>query len=91
MDTPNKALWIKTGCWHEFKNFSADAVLGAFSSTHYLPGEGNYVMERSVFRGGLEMKSEKGGMKNVGFFYKKLFDFLTFELLDLFLLLQFLR
>ncbi len=50
LDTPNKAIWIKTGCWHEFKNFSSDAVLGAFSSTHYLPGEGNYVMDREVFR-----------------------------------------
>jgi dTDP-4-dehydrorhamnose 3,5-epimerase-like enzyme len=50
LNAPNKALWIKTGCWHEFKDFSENAVLGAFSSTHYLPGDQNYEMDRSVFR-----------------------------------------
>jgi len=49
LNTPNKALLVNTNCWHEFYNFSGDAVLLCFSSTHYTPGEKNYVMDKDQF------------------------------------------
>jgi dTDP-4-dehydrorhamnose 3,5-epimerase-like enzyme len=49
LDDPTTALYVKTNCWHEFTQFSDDAVLLALSSTHYLPGETNYVMDKEKF------------------------------------------
>lgn len=49
LDTKNKALFVGKHCWHEFTNFSSDAVLLCFSSTHYLPGEENYVLDKTEF------------------------------------------
>ncbi len=49
LDVPNKALLVRKGCWHEFKDFSPEAVMLCFSSTHYLPGEENYIMDKQVF------------------------------------------
>ena len=49
LDEPNKGLYVATMCWHEFVNFSEDAVLLCFSSTHYLPGETNYITDRDEF------------------------------------------
>ncbi len=49
LDQKNKALFVKTHCWHEFSNFSPDCVLLCFSSTPYFPGEENYVMDKKVF------------------------------------------
>ena len=45
LDNAKKAIYCGTHCWHEFNSFSNDAVLLAISSTPYLPGERNYVME----------------------------------------------
>ena len=49
LDQKNKALYVQKDCWHEFWNFSPDCVLLCFSSTHYFPGEENYVMEKEAF------------------------------------------
>ncbi len=49
LDHPTKGLHVKTMCWHEFRDFSPDAVLLCFSSTHYLPGEQNYISDREEF------------------------------------------
>ena len=49
LDQPNKALLVRTNCWHEFKDFSSDAVLACFSSTHHMPGEENYVTGKGEF------------------------------------------
>ena len=49
LDQPNKALLVRTGCWHEFQNFSPDAVMACFSSTHHMPGEENYVTDKEEF------------------------------------------
>lgn len=49
LNAQNKALVVKPFCWHEFYDFSDDAVLLCFSSTHYLPGEENYIMDKEAF------------------------------------------
>ena len=49
LDTKTKGVLVKTDCWHELKNFSPDAVVLAFSSTPYLPGESNYLTDKDEF------------------------------------------
>ncbi len=49
LDTKKKGVHVKTGCWHELKNFSPGAVVLALSSTTYLPGESNYMTDKEVF------------------------------------------
>ena len=49
LDHPSKGLYVKTMCWHEFYDFSPDAVLLCFSSTHYLPGAQNYITDHTEF------------------------------------------
>ena len=49
LDAKNKALLVRKDCWHEFYDFSPDAVMLCFSSTHYLPGEENYIMDKETF------------------------------------------
>jgi len=49
LDKPNKGLEVAPFCWHEFYDFSKDAVLLCFSSTHYLPGEENYITDKDTF------------------------------------------
>ena len=49
LDHPQKALLVEKNCWHEFKNFSDGATLLCFSSTHYLPGETNYITDKDLF------------------------------------------
>ena len=48
LDAKNKGLLIRAHCWHEFTNFSKDAVLLAFSSTHY-NGNGEYLEDKENF------------------------------------------
>ncbi len=54
LDSRTKGVLVRTGCWHELQKFSADAVVLAFSSTKYLPGEENYVTDKEVFLKKLE-------------------------------------
>ncbi len=49
LDDPTKAIYVGTKVWHEFDSFSQDAVLLAFSSTHYMPGKENYESEYERF------------------------------------------
>ena len=49
LDAPQKAIFVGKKVWHEFDSFSPDAVLLAFSSTHYLPGKENYESSYQLF------------------------------------------
>ncbi len=49
LDRKNKALLVEKNCWHEFKDFSPEAVMLCFSSTHYLPGTSNYIIDKQTF------------------------------------------
>jgi dTDP-4-dehydrorhamnose 3,5-epimerase-like enzyme len=49
LDSRTKGVYVKKGCWHELRNFSPDAILFAFSSTKYIPGEANYVTDKEKF------------------------------------------
>lgn len=49
MNTQNKALWVKTYCWHEFFDFSPDAIMLCISSVHYTPGAENYITNKDDF------------------------------------------
>ena len=49
LDSQKKGLIVHPHCWHEFYDFSPDAVMLCFSSTHYLPGENNYVSDKDIF------------------------------------------
>lgn len=49
VDSKKKGVFVRTGCWHELKNFSPDAVVLALSSTKYLPGERNYMTDKETF------------------------------------------
>ncbi len=48
LDAKNKGLLIRANCWHEFTDFSDDAVLLAFSSTHY-NGREEYLENKEQF------------------------------------------
>ena len=48
LDAKNKGLLVRANCWHEFTNFSKDAVLLAFSSTHY-NGKDEYLEDKEEF------------------------------------------
>ena len=49
LNNPTQAIFVPVNCWHEFNNFSPDCVLLCFSSVHYLPGENNYITDKSEF------------------------------------------
>ena len=46
---PNIAVHVPKLVWHEFTNFSPDAILLCFSSTNYLPGNQNYITDWDDF------------------------------------------
>ncbi len=48
LDQKNKGLLVHNHCWHEFKNFSDDAVLLCFSSTHFAERDG-YIEDKEKF------------------------------------------
>lgn len=49
LDSPKKGILVPQMCWHEFFDFSPDAVLLCFSSTPYLPGADNYITDKATF------------------------------------------
>lgn len=49
LDTPQKGLYVKTGCWHEFYSFDEKATLLCLSSTNYMPGPENYETDFTDF------------------------------------------
>ena len=58
LDRKNKALLVRADCWHEFHDFSADAVMLCFSSVHYTPGEENYIMNKEEFLQRIENREQ---------------------------------
>lgn len=48
LNEKNKGLYVSALCWHEFKNFSSDAVMLCFSSTHFA-GRGEYIENKKKF------------------------------------------
>lgn len=48
LDAKNKALYVAEYCWHEFTDFSPDAVLLCLSSTHY-SGRDEYIEDKEEF------------------------------------------
>jgi dTDP-4-dehydrorhamnose 3,5-epimerase-like enzyme len=50
LNDANKAIYVGKNTWHEFKNFSDDAILLCLSSVHYMPGEINYELNYEQFK-----------------------------------------
>ena len=50
LNNPQSAIYIGKKVWHEFSDFSEDAVLLALSSVHYMPGEENYEWDYEIFK-----------------------------------------
>ncbi|MFA7209306.1 MAG: FdtA/QdtA family cupin domain-containing protein [Parcubacteria group bacterium] len=49
MEGPTGALYVGPYVWHQFKDFSADAVLLAISSTNYNPDRSDYVEDYAEY------------------------------------------
>lgn len=49
LDSPNIGLLVRKNCWHELHNFAGNTIVMAFSSTKYLPGEKNYIIDKEKF------------------------------------------
>lgn len=47
---PTSAMYVPPLVWHQFKDFSPDAVLLALSSTNYNPDRSDYVEDYEEFR-----------------------------------------
>ena len=47
---PDEMLYVPKLVWHEFTDFSPDAMLLAFSNVPYTPGNQNYITDFSAFR-----------------------------------------
>ena len=43
MAAPTSAMYVPAYVWHQFKDFSSDAILLALSSTNYSPDRSDYV------------------------------------------------
>ena len=56
MEAPTSALYISNYVWHHFKDFSADAVLLALSSTNYNPERKDYIEDYEQY---LKIRDEK--------------------------------
>ncbi len=54
LNSSQKGAFVDTFTWHEFSHFSKDAILLAFSSTEYMPGEENYLEDYSKFCDGFK-------------------------------------
>lgn len=50
LNSANKAIYVGKNVWHEFKNFTSDAILLCLSSVNYLPGESNYELDYEKFK-----------------------------------------
>jgi len=48
LNTPNRGIFVDNLVWHEFSDFSPDAILLCFSSTGYLPD--NYINDFEEFK-----------------------------------------
>ena len=50
LNAPIDALYVGNYVWHHFKDFSADAVLLAVSSTNYNPNREDYIEDYEKFK-----------------------------------------
>ncbi len=50
LTAPMAALYVPTYVWHQFKDFSADAILLALSSTNYNPDRSDYIEDYALFQ-----------------------------------------
>lgn len=50
MTSPTSAIYVPAFVWHHFKDFSADAILLALSSTNYNPDRSDYIEDYEEFR-----------------------------------------
>jgi dTDP-4-dehydrorhamnose 3,5-epimerase-like enzyme len=48
LHSPNRGIFVDNLVWHEFSDFSPDAILLCFSSTEYLPD--NYITDFKEFQ-----------------------------------------
>lgn len=48
MNSPDRAIFVDNLVWHEFRDFSPDALVLCFSSTEYLPD--NYIFDFEEFQ-----------------------------------------
>jgi len=53
---PSNALYVPNYVWHHFKDFSADAILLALSSTNYNPDRSDYIEDYQQF---LQARAER--------------------------------
>ena len=49
MQAPTSALYVSNYVWHQFKNFSPDAILLALSSTNYNPNRSDYIEDYAEY------------------------------------------
>lgn len=49
LQSPTSAFYCANYVWHGFKDFSADAVLLALSSTNYRPDRGDYIEDYTEY------------------------------------------
>lgn len=50
MSGPGDAIYVGNYVWHGFKDFSADALLIALSSTNYSPDRSDYIEDYEVYK-----------------------------------------
>jgi UDP-2-acetamido-3-amino-2,3-dideoxy-glucuronate N-acetyltransferase len=50
MEAPQKAIYVPAYTWHNFKNFSKDAILLAISSTNYNSNREDYIEDYEEFK-----------------------------------------
>lgn len=50
MECPTSALYVSEYVWHHFKDFSADAILLALSSTNYNPDRSDYIEDYDEYK-----------------------------------------
>lgn len=50
MQGPTSAMYVGEYVWHHFKDFSADAILIALSSTNYNPDRSDYVEDYEKYK-----------------------------------------
>lgn len=54
MVSPTSAIYVPAFVWHHFKDFSADAVLLALSSTNYNPDRSDYIEDYNEFKASIK-------------------------------------
>jgi uncharacterized RmlC-like cupin family protein len=47
---PTSAIYVPAFVWHQFKDFSEDAILLAISSTNYNPDRSDYIEDYEEFK-----------------------------------------